>query len=458
MRVHPEADSSGKDVGDQDEATKVAESAGAPSQQTMAEGKVAESSYRRIAGSKFAELIKEGSFQFIKGRYFEDCWAAQKPFEMRQDIPPEYLWSKDEVIKLWQKHGVRFMVSISYAWLSADHPDPDLFQLKRLAKLMTSFKRAHRTQQRFDVASDWPPLDEDCDCAVFLDFCSLWQRKMMDGVDTRTPEQVQQFKQGLTEINTPYGHELISSVRLEQVPEGTVRTYHLRGWTFFEMTIIDGKSPEPLLQTNIVLGDDFDIDCSEETMLELFDNHARNKAGPPISPARFNSKLQALEEIAKGKGVLLFTNGLADMELVKKKYADSYALLSTTNSLQFANAAHWSDDEFDSLVEALPDFARLEWFALGDLELTTEQARRLGKAMAQCPKIKGINMQGNDLGVAGQFAIFRQWRARLACWCCGDCCLCGECCCSGCCWCGCTPSLEVAILGLAQQRKCCKSS
>ena len=184
-------------------------------------------SYKLISGSAFARLIQKGSFQFIKGRYFEDCWRDQQVFACRQNIPPEYLWTGDECVKLWEAHGPRFMLSISYGWLREDHPDPEMFHLKRLAKVVKAFKKLHSI---------------DCeDCAVFLDFCSLWQKELVDGVDTRTPEQIVQFKEALDEINTPYGHEAITSVRLEAVPEGTVRTYHMRGWTEFEKRIIDCK-------------------------------------------------------------------------------------------------------------------------------------------------------------------------------------------------------------------------
>ena len=170
-------------------------------------------SYKFISGSAFARLIQKGSFQFIKGRYFEDCWRDQQVFACWQNIPREYLWTGDECVKLWEAHGPRFMLSISYGWLHEDHPDPEMSHLKRLAKVVKAFKKFHS----IDIG----------DCAVFLYFCGLWQKELVDGVDTRTPEQIVQFKEALDEINTPYGHEAITSVRLEAMPEGTVRTYHM---------------------------------------------------------------------------------------------------------------------------------------------------------------------------------------------------------------------------------------
>ena len=199
------------------------------------------------------------------------------------------------------------------------------------------------------------------DCAVFLDFCSLWQKELVDGVDTRTPEQIVQFKEALDEINTPYGHEAITSVRLEAVPEGTVRTYHMRGWTEFEKRIIDCKGGfQGWLRTTVVLPEGFDADCSDQDMVSRFNIFGDGKdfKGPPLKPSRFNEKLRQLHEVAEGKGVRLFTNGLEDMDLVRRKYVDSYALLTQSTNLRY-HAEHWSSDDFECLMEALPDFKNL---------------------------------------------------------------------------------------------------
>ena len=97
-------------------------------------------SYKRISGSAFARLIQSGSFQFIQGRYFEDCWRNQQVFACWQNIPPEFLWTGDECVKLWETYGRCFMLSISYGWLHEDHPDPEMFHLKGLAKVVNCFQ------------------------------------------------------------------------------------------------------------------------------------------------------------------------------------------------------------------------------------------------------------------------------------------------------------------------------
>ena len=261
------------------------------------------------------------------------------------------------------------MLSISYGWLHKDHPDPEMFHLKRLAKVVKAFKEY---------------CSIDCeDCAVFLDFCSFWQKELVDGVDTRTPEQIVQFKEALDEINTPYGHEAITSVRLEAVPEGTVRTYHMRGWTEFEKRIIDCKGFfKSDLLTAVVLSEGLDADCSDQVMARHFDSiwgFTKDFKGPPLKPSIFNEKLQQLYKVAKGNGVPLFTNGQEDMDLVKRKYVDSYALLTQSTYLRYS-AMNWSSDDFECLVEAMPDFADLRLFAFGNFKLSTDQAQRLAVA------------------------------------------------------------------------------
>ena len=88
---------------------------------------------------------------------------------------------------------------ISYAWLSKEHPDPDLFHLRRLVRILRELKSAQS-----EMTGD--RVDE---LGVIIDFCALWQNHGPDKKrDTRTKDQVQQFKAGLKQINTPYGHDL----------------------------------------------------------------------------------------------------------------------------------------------------------------------------------------------------------------------------------------------------------
>ena len=387
-------------------------------------------SYTLISGSAFARLIQKGSFQFIKGRYFEDCWRDQHVFACRQNIPPEYLWTGDECVKLWEAHGPCFMLSISYGWLHEDHPDPEMFHLKRLAKVVKAFKK-------------FCSIDIE-DCAVFLDFCSLWQKELVDGVESTLalPSKSCSSRKPLTRstlltatkqsppcVSRPCQRAQCELTTCEDGP-------NLRRGSSTAKVFSRGGALMTL-RTTVVLPEGFDADCSVQDMVRHFDiifGHARDFKGPPLKPRRFNEKLRQLDEVAHGNGVRLFTNGKEDMDLVKRKYVDSYALLTQATELYFS-ARRWSSGDFECLVEALPDFTNLWKFTFMHFKLSTDQAQRLAVALSHCRACIEISMAANSLSLSGQYALFAQWHAKQCVWCCCDCCL-GElccCCCVNCC-------------------------
>ena len=152
-------------------------------------------SYEKNLWQCFRKAHPEGFLPVHQGQILRAL--LERPAGVRVPAArPEYLWAGDECVKLWETHGPRFMLSISYGWLHEDHPDPEMFHLKRLAKVVMAFKKFHS-------------IDGE-DCAVFLDFCSLWQRELVDGVDTRTPEQILQFKEALDEMNTKQSPPCVS--------------------------------------------------------------------------------------------------------------------------------------------------------------------------------------------------------------------------------------------------------
>ena len=156
--------------------------------------------YKDTKDTLFADLMQRGCLGVVKGSYFAKCFADDAPFMDRENIAPECFVQQDELIDMWQKHGAKFLVIVSYPWLTKSHPDPNKFHLKRLARVLQELKAYHK-------------MDE---LGVILDFCALWQKHAED--ETRTHFQVQQFKAGLQEINTPYGHQEITSVKMIKVP------------------------------------------------------------------------------------------------------------------------------------------------------------------------------------------------------------------------------------------------
>ena len=158
----------------------------------------------------FADLLKRGCLAVVKSGYFDKCLSDGVRFEDRANIPSEWFIHGDELMQSWQKHGATFLVIISYPWLSKAHPDPDLFHLRRLVHVLNKLKDYHREENK---------MDRD-HLGIILDFCALWQNHgPSKAEDTRTTDQLEQFKAGLKEINTPYGHEEITSIKMISVPK-----------------------------------------------------------------------------------------------------------------------------------------------------------------------------------------------------------------------------------------------
>ena len=108
-------------------------------------------------------------------------------------------------MEAWQEHGARFLMIISYPWLSKAHPDPDMFHLRRLVFVLKQLQTYHCKETGLE------------NLGVIMDFCALWQKHGEE--ETRNEFQINQFKEGLKEINTPYGHHEITSIKLMTVPK-----------------------------------------------------------------------------------------------------------------------------------------------------------------------------------------------------------------------------------------------
>ena len=159
--------------------------------------------YKDTDGTAFADLLKRGCLAVVSSSYFERCLAGGTPFSDRENIPEECFISGEILMKQWRDHGAKFLVIISYPWLTKEHPDPNMFHLKRLVRVLKELKAYHGLEE----------------LGVIIDYCALWQNHGTKENDTRTPEQYQQFKEGLKEINTPYGHEEITSIKMMSVPK-----------------------------------------------------------------------------------------------------------------------------------------------------------------------------------------------------------------------------------------------
>ena len=238
---------------------------------------------------------------------------------------------------------------ISYAWLSKEHPDPDLFHLRRLVRILKEMKSAQAKMKG-------GPVDE---LGVIIDFCALWQNRG-GAVDSRTEVQFKEFKEGLKEINAPYAHQDISAVKLSAVPVHVSRKYDDRGWTLFESILIDGKAPSPKIfkgedsygDLNVLTcGDNFDHEAEPAQGFEFLKKFGLGERRPPCVPERFERQMQLRGKQAEDKGVDLFTSG-ADLDLVRDKYKKAFAEQVQAEKFDFEDKG-WGDEEMESLSEVL---------------------------------------------------------------------------------------------------------
>ena len=101
-----------------------------------------------------------------------------------------------------------------------------MYHVRRLAHVLKELKEAHKYSS---VGGAKNAAEEH---GIILDYCSLWQRHGDN--ETRSEFQLQQFKEGLKEINTPYAHQDVTAIKLISLPTAVARKYDDRGWTLFE--------------------------------------------------------------------------------------------------------------------------------------------------------------------------------------------------------------------------------
>ena len=103
-------------------------------------------SYQDIEGTQFAEVLRGGCMAVIKASYFKQCLEKGEAFKDRSHIPPEFIYTGEEVVENWKRYGSMFLIILSYSWLSKKHPDPELYHLKRLVQVLELLYKVYTTK------------------------------------------------------------------------------------------------------------------------------------------------------------------------------------------------------------------------------------------------------------------------------------------------------------------------
>lgn len=356
-----------------------------PKEEQIEEG---DGEYQKITGTRLEDLIRRECIAVVKSSYFEQCLKKKVPFADRASIPAEQIYPGPQALELWKKLGYQFLNIFSYGWLSVEHPDPKLFHLRRIVKILREIKVYHRMKEQ----------------GVILDFCSMWQKR--GGTETRSEEHLNQFHDALSSINTPYGHEDVTAIRLTAVSEDVQRGYDDRGWTLFESIIIRGKGKSRRAcwgEFNVLTFDkDFEPEKERLKGRKFMECYTRVGRGAPFKPDAFAEAMNQRKQQADAKGVLLFTNG-KDQPMIVEKYKDAYAQQVHTKVLDYCGMA-LGDSFVKELANFFEDFYQMRELVLAENNVTDAGVAALAKVLPKST-LKNLWLQTNPITDEGATSL-----------------------------------------------------
>jgi len=369
-----------------------------PALQTPAEGEApaaspepeaeaeAANEYDVQQGGRLARAIESGTLAVVRASYFEDCLKRQEKFGHRVQLPAEAVFEPADAAEQWYKHCFKFLLVVSYSWLTAEHPDPNLFHLPLLVSVLRAMKA------KWDVTP-----------GVILDYASFYQ-------SPRTPEQDLSFKECLSIVNIPYGHRDVTALRLTGTPPDELRGYDVRGWTKFESDIIDSKPPSLHTDGVFMEGELNVLTCAArragDGSASHFTDCVRRDRRPLVCPARFERELAERKELAERRGVRLFTNG-KDQPTILTKYRESFRQICRSTKMLVYTNMRIGPEGGRIVAEALPQLKHLQTISLSRSGLGAEGAIALAQALPQVEELTRLSLSSNSIGDGGAAALAR---------------------------------------------------
>jgi len=309
----------------------------------------------------------------IRGDWLEEVYRQGNTLPRRQDLPPQAVWPVEELMQRVKDHRqpTPQVLSISYSWLTRDHPDPDGYHLRSFAPLLRHFAR----HCKITVDS----------LAIFLDWCSLPQKP-------RVKVEEVAYQRALRSIDLWYAHWLVEVWLLTRVPDGAT-PYEDRGWPKFERALATLTSPpESTLDLGLLRG-------GWKSWGQVA-NDCQAQRRPPETPENFAADL-----INKA------FSQREDESFVSEKYHEVFErALGQEGQLWYAGLG-WGDREAQELAQLLP----LCGSTLRDLELRGNEiassgAAALAEALPLCDALERLSLDGNCIGSQAQQALTDAWQ------------------------------------------------
>ena len=301
------------------------------------------------------------------------------------------------------------LLVVSYAWRTPTHPDPTgslLFQLSIVLEWYLS-ERA-RLMEDGEVKTH--------ECGVFIDFWSIYQQ-------STDPIELSVFKSALMSMDAWFGHAGTVTLLMTRLPAdwGLVppdRTYHSRGWCFFERQV----SSLAKVATHTLECGQFD----RERLVELYPQAST------IGDGNFDSKdVRALAKQASGEDrggspflkTLIgsarlgpvhpdrFANALVmkafsnedDRDYVTHLYGTvARGVLCSTAATSYSHM-HWSHDDCTNFSHSLKLCVKLETLRLNNCGITFTHLRALLGELSvdDLPELTELQLKENPLGDEG---------------------------------------------------------
>jgi len=343
------------------------------------------------------ERIESGCVALVRGAYFEECLHLGRSIQMRQHIAEHHFWNPQQAINLWRLHGSKYLLVVSYGWLSRSEPDPDRYHLERLACILRIYKQHYCCLLGLD------------DVAIAMDFCSLWQneghqssfvdntlsRTLHGEGDNRSSEQQEQFRKGLQAFNDLYIDEHVTALKLSSVPLGVSRGYDDRGWTTAESALIDAKGCG---YNKYTFDDTFDP-ASEDKEGWAFLMKYQCKISPPISPESLAARLEEKRKGCEKKGLLLFTSG-KDVRTVPALYEKSFERARSCKERQYG-ARNWGLPEVRALCDVLPLFDLHGLYLFANRKINDDAVRVLCDTLPSMKTLRFLNLSYCSISIDG---------------------------------------------------------
>ena len=299
-------------------------------------------------------------------------WRMPRRQQLEKEEPDAFL-GLGELKRLKHEHGGKgklAIASLSYCWLTPEHPDPEGAQLVALADKI--IKAQSRERAPFPA-----------EAGFFIDFLSLCQK---DEAGERTEDELEAFRTALSNMQIWYAHANTTAFLARQ--QGASPAYDARGWTTCEsnwsMLIKrqEGGCTNPIFAVN--------------------EDKLSRRA--PIGPV----------EVARQVAQRRFTSRSTDLPMVIAINVRTILSVFRDAKVLFYSTVGWGDAEAVQLAEILPLCSQVTDLWVTNNNVGDEGIAAIARWIGTSKTIQSVLLYNNPWGDRGADALCEGLRANTA--------------------------------------------